>query len=77
MAAVTGDAPEMEGTVGATGRIEQGAGGSGVLSADQFPDDGLLGAAKVQRSAAACHDGEISPESRLRGLRHPDRVRTR
>ena len=65
MAAVTGDAPEMEGTVGTTGVS------SAVQAAIAFypPTNFLTMDAWALRKCAApdCHDGENSPESRLVG----------
>ena len=65
MAAVTGDAPEMEGSVGTTGVSSQ------VQAAVAFypPTDFLtMDAWALQKcSPANCHDGELSPESRLVG----------
>ncbi len=66
MAALTGDAPEMEGSVGTTGRVEQGAGSGRVLSTDQFPDHGRVGAPEVRASQAVTMM-PTSPESRLVG----------
>ena len=48
MAALTGDSPEMEGSVGTTGVIQRGTGRRGVLSADQLHHDGRLGAEQVR-----------------------------
>jgi acetyl esterase/lipase len=65
MAAVTGDAPEMEGTVGVTGVS------SAVQAAVAFypPTNFLAMDAWAIRKCdpANCHDGENSPESRLVG----------
>jgi acetyl esterase/lipase len=65
MAAVTGDAPEMEGSVGTTGVSSQ------VQAAVAFypPTNFLtMDAWALQRcDAARCHDSEQSPESRLVG----------
>ena len=66
MAALTGDAPEMEGTVGTTGVSEQSAGGRRLLSADELPDDGRVGGEEM-RASPRCHDDATSPESRLVG----------
>ena len=46
MAALTGDAPELEGTVG-TAVCPAGPGRRRVLSADQLPHDGCVGRAEV------------------------------
>jgi acetyl esterase/lipase len=65
MAALTGDAPEMEGSVGTTGVSSR------VQAAVAFypPTDFLaMDAWALQRcEPAQCHDGEMSPESRLVG----------
>jgi acetyl esterase/lipase len=65
MAAVTGDAPEMEGSVGTTGVS------SAVQAAVAFyPPTNFLTMdfwALQKCTAASCHDGENSPESRLVG----------
>ena len=65
MAAVTGDAPELEGTVGITG------GSSAVQAAVAFypPTNFLTMDAWALRKCPtqSCHDGEKSPESRLVG----------
>ena len=65
MAAVTGDAPEMEGSVGMTGVSSQ------VQAAVAFyPPTSFLtmDAWALQKcSPASCHDGDLSPESRLVG----------
>lgn len=65
MAALTGDAPEMEGSVGTTGISSK------VQSAVAFypPTNFLtMDAWALQNCPAArCHDGEASPESRLVG----------
>lgn len=65
MAAVTGDAPEMEGSVGTT------EGSSAVQAAVAFypPTNFLTMDAWALRTCAPqnCHDGENSPESRLVG----------
>jgi acetyl esterase/lipase len=65
MAAVTGDAPAMEGAVGVTGVS------SAVQAAVAFypPTNFLMMDAWALRKCApaACHDGESSPESRLVG----------
>jgi acetyl esterase/lipase len=70
MAAVTGDAPEMEGSVGTTGVS------SAVQAAVAFypPTNFLTMDAWALRkcSPQVCHDGENSPESRLVGS--PSRV---
>ena len=64
-AAVTGDAPEMEGSVGATGVSSK------VQAAVAFypPTDFLAMDAWALKKCdpAGCHDGENSPESRLVG----------
>ena len=65
MAAMTGDAPEMEGSVGTTGVSSQ------VQAAVAFypPTNFLtMDAWAIQKCAgASCHDAESSPESRLVG----------
>jgi acetyl esterase/lipase len=65
MAALTGDAPEMEGSVGTTGVSSQ------VQAAVAFypPTNFLtMDAWALQRcEPSRCHDGEASPESRLVG----------
>ena len=70
MAAVTGDAPEMEGSVGHDRRVERGAGRGRVLSADELPDDGRLGAAEVRGAEVPRRRGV--PGVAARRLRHPD-----
>lgn len=76
MAAVTGDAPEMEGSVGTTGVS------SAVQAAVAFypPTNFLAMDAWALRKCEgqACHDGEGSPESRLVGCAIqscPDKVK--
>lgn len=76
MAAVTGDVPELEGSVGVT------EGSSGVQAAVAFyPPTNFLAMdfwALRKCEPANCHDGELSPESRLVGCAIqacPDRVR--
>ena len=50
---------------GDDGRVEQGAGGGRLLSADELPGDGRVGAAAMR--PPGCHDDATSPESRLVG----------
>ena len=65
MAAVTGDAPEMEGTVGTTGVSSKVQ-----VAVAFYPPTNFLtmDAWALQKcTPATCHDGENSPESRLVG----------
>jgi acetyl esterase/lipase len=65
MAAVTGDAPELEGTVGATGVSSAVQAAVAFYPPTNFLD---MDAWALRKCAPAnCHDGEASPESRLVG----------
>ncbi|HJU42798.1 MAG TPA: alpha/beta hydrolase [Vicinamibacterales bacterium] len=80
MAALTGDTPELEGSIGATGVSSKVSAGVAFFPPTNFAvmDEWALQRCNPASKTALCHDGEDSPESRLLGCAIqacPDRVK--